>query len=96
MPVGPACTHSHHKLSITREDVGFGTEIARQFADAHESGAREAVTDGLKRALRSFGNALYDKSQKDLRGAVSPLFTQKEYNPLYDRFGLDNLKNKRE
>jgi len=59
-----------HKHSITREDVGFGTGIARQYADAHESGAKEAVTDGLKRALRTFGsqfgNALYDKQQRNV------------------------------
>lgn len=59
-----------HKHSITREDVGFGTGIAKQYADAHESGAKEAVTDGLKRALRTFGsqfgNALYDKQQRNV------------------------------
>jgi len=58
----------HHKATVTREDVGFGTGIARDYASAHESGAKEAVTDGLKRAFRTFGNqfgnALYDKSQK--------------------------------
>ncbi len=60
----------HHKFNITREDVGYGTGIARQYADAHESAGKEAVTDGLKRALRTFGNqfgnALYDKSQKNV------------------------------
>jgi len=60
----------HHKYDIERQDVGFGTGIARQYADAHESSAKEAVTDGLKRALRTFGNqfgnALYDKSQKNV------------------------------
>ena len=65
-----------HKFSISREDVGFGTGIARQYADAHESGAKEAVTDGLKRALRSFGNqfgnALYDKTQKNVDHANQP------------------------
>ena len=60
----------HHKATVTREDVGFGTGIARDYASAHESGAKEAVTDGLKRAFRTFGNqfgnALYDKSQKNV------------------------------
>ncbi len=60
----------HHKSTVTREDVGFGTGIARDYASAHESGAKEAVTDGLKRAFRTFGNqfgnALYDKSQKNV------------------------------
>ena len=36
-------------------------------ADAHESGAKEAVTDAVKRAFRSCGNqfgiSLYDKSR---------------------------------
>ena len=56
----------HHK-HISKEDVGFGTGIAKTLADAHEGGAKEAVTDGLKRAMRSlgnqFGNSLYDKSR---------------------------------
>jgi DNA repair and recombination protein RAD52 len=60
----------HHKSHITREDVGYGTGIARDYASAHESGGKEATTDGLKRALRTFGNqfgnALYDKSQKNV------------------------------
>ncbi len=60
----------HHKATVTREDVGFGTGIARDYASAHESGAKEAVTDSLKRAFRTFGNqfgnALYDKSQKNV------------------------------
>ena len=60
----------HHKHHITREDVGYGTGIARDYASAHESGGKEATTDALKRALRTFGNqfgnALYDKTQKNV------------------------------
>ena len=56
-----------HSKSVTREDVGFGTGIAKTLADAHESGAKEAVTDAIKRTFRSvgnqFGNSLYDKSR---------------------------------
>ena len=57
-----------HSRQISREDVGFGTGIAKTLADAHESGAKEAVTDAIKRAFRSFGNqfgnSLYDKSRQ--------------------------------
>jgi len=57
-----------HTKQTTREDVGFGTGIAKTLSDAHESGAKEAVTDGIKRAMRSFGNqfgnSLYDKSRQ--------------------------------
>ncbi len=57
----------NHLQKVCREDVGFGSGIAKTLADAHESGAKEAVTDALKRAMRSFGNqfgnSLYDKSR---------------------------------
>ena len=57
---------SHSKL-VSREDVGFGSGIAKTLADAHEGGAKEAVTDAIKRTMRSFGNqfgnSLYDKSR---------------------------------
>lgn len=53
----------HHTKHISREDVGFGTGIAKSLADAHEGAAKEAVTDALKRCFRTlgsqFGNSLY-------------------------------------
>ena len=56
-----------HSKFISREDVGFGTGIAKMQSDAHEGGAKEAVTDSIKRSMRSFGNqmgnSLYDKSR---------------------------------
>ena len=56
-----------HSKDISREDVGFGTGVAKTQADAHEGAAKEAVTDALKRAMRSFGNqfgnSLYDKTK---------------------------------
>lgn len=59
-----------HKFNITKEDIGFGIGVAKEYAGAHESAGKEAVTDALKRALRTFGNmfgnALYDKSQKNV------------------------------
>ncbi len=57
-----------HSKDVSREDVGFGTGIAKTLADAHENGAKEAVTDAIKRTLKSFGNqfglSLYDKSRQ--------------------------------
>lgn len=56
-----------HSKSVTREDVGFGTGIAKTLADAHEGGGKESVTDAVKRCFKSFGNqyglSLYDKSR---------------------------------
>lgn len=57
-----------HAKFVSREDVGFGTGIAKTLADAHENGAKESVTDSLKRCFKSFGNqyglSLYDKSRQ--------------------------------
>lgn len=76
----------HHKSTIIREDVGYGTGIARDYASAHESAGKEAVTDGLKRAFRTFGsqfgNALYDKSQKNVdHPNQQPRQIQQQNNP---------------
>ena len=57
----------NHSKSISRQDVGFGTGVSKTLADSHENAGKEAVTDALKRTLRSlgnqFGNSLYDKSR---------------------------------
>ena len=57
----------NHLKSISRHDVGYGTGVAKTLSDAHENAGKEAVTDALKRSLRSFGNqfgnSLYDKSR---------------------------------
>ncbi len=57
----------NHTKNVSREDVGFGTGIAKSLAEAHEGAAKEAITDAIKRAMRSFGNqfgnSLYDKSR---------------------------------
>jgi DNA repair and recombination protein RAD52 len=45
-------------------------------ADAHEGGAKEAVTDAIKRTLKSFGNqfglSLYDKSRQHQNNQTAP------------------------
>ena len=57
----------NHTLDVNRQDVGFGTGVAKSLADAHEGAAKEAVTDAIKRCFRSFGNqfgnSLYDKTK---------------------------------
>lgn len=55
---------------IVREDFGAGHGYDVDAGLAHESAVKEAVTDALKRALRTFGNpfglALYDKSRANV------------------------------
>lgn len=57
--------------NVTRQDVGFGSGFAKQIGDAIEGATKEAATDALKRALRTFGNpfglALYDKSRENVQ-----------------------------
>jgi len=54
------------KDGTVAEDIGYGIgQSYVNIGDAYESAVKEAVTDALKRCLRSFGNAfgncLYDK-----------------------------------
>lgn len=63
-------------LGVTREDVGFGSGIDADLGRAHESAIKEAVTDALKRALRTFGDsmglALYDKTMANVVASTPP------------------------
>lgn len=55
---------------VVREDFGAGHGYDIDLGLAHESAVKEAVTDALKRALRTFGNpfglALYDKTRANV------------------------------
>lgn len=74
-----ACDISHTK-EIEREDVGFGSGVAKTLSDAHEGAAKEAVTDALKRAMRTFGNqfgnSLYDKGKNHYSQPNNPQLPQ--------------------
>lgn len=86
-----------HAQHISREDVGFGTGIAKSLSDAHESAAKEAVTDALKRSLRSFGNqfgnSLYDKSKQhqNSQPTQQPKLSNKVNAMPHDYSKLTNL-----
>ncbi len=73
----------NHIKDISREDVGFGTGIAKTLADANEGAAKEAVTDAIKRALRSFGNqfgnSLYNKSRNSSNTIQNQSYNQNSY-----------------
>jgi DNA recombination protein Rad52 len=59
-----------------REGTGYGSGIDVDLGAAHESAIKEAETDGMKRALMTFGNqfglALYDKTQAEVAPAQKP------------------------
>lgn len=71
--IGYRCTVQATAGGVTKEGAAVGTGMAKpdNEADAHESAVKEAETDALKRALRSFGNtfglALYDKTKADVQ-----------------------------
>lgn len=75
---------------VTRQDVGFGSGFAKAIGDAIEGATKEAATDALKRALRTFGNpfglALYDKSRENV-GHNAP-----EATPQEVEVALDSIK----
>ena len=64
------CTIRTTVGGAVREDVGFGSGFAKHVGDAVEGATKEAVTDALKRTLRTFGNpfglALYDKTKANV------------------------------
>lgn len=70
---------------VTRQDVGFGSGFAKGVGDAIEGATKEAATDALKRAARTFGNifglALYDKTRVNVHAPVEPLPT----GPINDK-----------
>lgn len=74
---------------VTRQDVGFGSGFAASIGDAIEGATKEAVTDALKRAARTFGNpfglALYDKSRANVQEPQPDLSDS-------DRMMLDAIK----
>jgi len=93
-----------HSKHISKEDVGFGTGISKTLADAHEGGAKEAVTDAIKRSLRSlgnqFGNSLYDKSRNyqaqskpQLQQSQQPSQTQNPQQSTQAQYEFTSLYN---
>lgn len=74
---------------VIRTDVGYGSGIAKNLCDAHEGATKEAVTDALKRALRTFGNqfglALYDKAKANVGvDAISASEQRKHWESVKD------------
>lgn len=60
----------HDGATIIREGTGAGHGIDVDLGQCHESAAKEAESDAMKRALMTFGNpfglALYDKTQANV------------------------------
>jgi hypothetical protein len=75
--VAMLCEYEITAMGAIAQDVGYGIgQSYSSFADAFESAAKEAVTDALKRCLRTwgnrFGNCLYDKKWLKENGNKPP------------------------
>lgn len=83
---------------IVREDFGAGHGYDIDLGLAHESAVKEAVTDALKRALRTFGNpfglALYDKSRANVDHGEpdKPAEVSKPISAAAMKRGLDEIE----
>ena len=71
---------------VVREDFGAGHGYDVDLGLAHESAVKEAVTDALKRSLRTFGNvfglALYDKTRANVEQADAAPPKQEQPKPI--------------
>lgn len=60
-------THKHY---IIREDNGVSVAVAKNIGECMETASKASISDGLKRAAKSYGNAmgnpLYDPQQRDV------------------------------
>lgn len=76
--------------NVVRQDVGFGSGFAKQVGDAIEGATKEAATDALKRAARTFGNAfglaLYDKDRVNVQAPPPPTITDDQHTELVALF----------
>ena len=83
--------YDNQRNFIEREDTGVGTGTARTVGDAIDNASKSAVSDSLKRSLRSFGgqfgNDLYSKTpttnynqQQTYQQPVQIQQTQQQYN----------------
>ncbi len=79
---------------VTRSDVGFGQGIDNDLGRAHESAIKEAATDALKRALRTFGQAfglaLYDKSGAHIADPSEPEPDGYDFEAYYKSLKFDD------
>lgn len=86
-----------HTLNTIREDVGFGTGIARNLADSHEGGAKEAITDGIKRSLKSYGNqlglSLYNKDKNHNHNSNNGNYQSNQPNNNYQQQNYSQNSN---
>lgn len=89
-----------HVAGVMREDYGAGHGYDVDAGLAHESAIKEAVTDALKRALRTFGNpfglALYDKTRANVEDVEAKAYREKHQAAIASLWAeIEALKSER-
>jgi len=77
--------YDNQRNFIEREDTGVGTGTARTLGDAIDNASKSAISDSLKRSLRSlggqFGNDLYSKTPTtNYNQQQPPQIAQQQYS----------------
>jgi DNA repair and recombination protein RAD52 len=95
--------YDENRNFIEREDTGVGTGTARSIGDAIDNASKSAVSDSLKRVLRSlgaqFGNDLYQKTPQNSKpaqiqqtqSAQQITMTQPQNNVQQEYYSLYNI-----
>jgi len=90
------CKCTVNALGVERQDIGYGSGAAKKAGDAHEGAVKEAVTDALKRCLRTYGNvfglALYDKSRANVGAPETEYISDEqrtELQAMIEGYGLN-------
>lgn len=81
----------------SRVGTGYGSGISKDIGDAIESASKEAESDALKRALRTYGNqfglALYDKSQANVKDPSPSPFPNSSQRNKFTRSLIGEFEN---
>lgn len=81
--VGYQCVVTVNAIGVSRQGVGYGNGLSyKDWFSCYEGAGKEAESDAVKRALRSFGNqfglALYDKDKKNVTDRPEPTDKEKK------------------
>lgn len=86
--------YDNQRNFIEREDTGVGIGTARTIGEAIDNASKSAVSDSLKRSMRSlgqqFGNNLYSKTPSQNQSYQQPAQLQQQYQQSSSQQTVNN------
>ena len=86
--------YDNQRNFIEREDTGVGIGTARTIGEAIDNASKSAVSDSLKRGMRSlgrqFGNDLYSKTSSQNQSYQQPAQLQQQYQQSSSQQTVNN------